>query len=93
MGWRFRRRIKIAPGFRLNLSRSGASTSIGRSGATLNVGGKRGPRVTVGLPGSGLFYVKQLTTMSGDSRPGWRALSVVAVVALGCVIGALATHS
>jgi Protein of unknown function (DUF4236) len=32
MGFRFRRSFKIAPGFRLNLSKSGVSASVGRRG-------------------------------------------------------------
>lgn len=53
MGFRFRRRIKIAPG--INLSRSGISTSLGVRGASMTVG-KRGTTANVGIPGSGLSY-------------------------------------
>ncbi|WP_158667818.1 DUF4236 domain-containing protein, partial [Bradyrhizobium guangdongense] len=38
MDLRFRRSIKIAPGRHLNLSRSGASVSIGGRGAHFTVG-------------------------------------------------------
>ena len=38
MGLSFRRRIKIAPGLRLNLSRSGPSLSVGPRGAHVTVG-------------------------------------------------------
>jgi len=71
MGLRFRRSFRIVPGVRINLSRSGLSTSIGRPGATLNVGGKRGPRVTVGIPGTGLSYSEQLRsrTTQGFQAP------------------------
>jgi hypothetical protein len=55
MGFRFRKSVKILPGVRLNLSKSGLSTSIGGPGATVNLGGK-GTRHTVGLPGSGLSF-------------------------------------
>lgn len=55
MGWRFRRSVKVLPGVRLNVSKSGISTSIGGPGATLNIGPK-GTRQTVGLPGSGVSY-------------------------------------
>lgn len=34
MGWRFRKRIKIAPGVNINLSKSGISTTIGKRGAS-----------------------------------------------------------
>ena len=57
MGFRFQRRIRILPGLRLNLSKSGISTSIGVRGAHVTVG--RGQaRTTVGLPGTGLSYTE-----------------------------------
>ncbi len=55
MGFRFQRRIRLLPGVRINLSKSGVSTSIGGRGAWLTVG-RRGTRATVGLPGTGLSY-------------------------------------
>ena len=55
MAFRFWRRIKIAPGVTLNLSKSGGSLSFGARGAKFTVG-SRGKRATVGLPGTGLFY-------------------------------------
>jgi hypothetical protein len=66
MGFRFRRSLKLMPGVRLNISRSGFSTSLGGKGATLNIG-KRGTRGTVGLPGSGLSYS---TLFNSSSRKG-----------------------
>ena len=65
MGFRFSRRIRIAPGIRLNLSKSGVSTSIGGRGAWLTFG--RRPRATISLPGTGLSYSQ---TLGGPpSRP------------------------
>lgn len=66
MGFRFWRRIKIAPGVTLNLSKSGGSLSFGPRGAKFTVGGK-GKRVTVGLPGTGLYYTTKLPE-GGSSR-------------------------
>lgn len=56
MGYfRFRKTIGILPGVRVNLSKTGVSTSVGGHGATVNVGhGKR--TVTLGIPGTGLSY-------------------------------------
>jgi hypothetical protein len=45
-------RVRIVPGLRLNLSKSGASVSIGHRGAWYTVGPK-GRRVTASLPGTG----------------------------------------
>ncbi len=70
MGFRFWRRIRIAPGVTLNLSRSGGSLSLGPRGAKFTLG-PRGKRVTVGLPGTGLFY----TTTFSSGRPGSRGRS------------------
>jgi len=66
MGWRFSRRIRILPGIRVNLSRSGVSTSVGGRGFWFTTGNGR-RRTTVGLPGSGLSYTT-VRTQHGD-RP------------------------
>jgi hypothetical protein len=55
VGFRFRKSLRIAPGIRLNLSRSGPSLSLGGRGFHYNVGAK-GTRVTVGIPGTGLSW-------------------------------------
>jgi tetratricopeptide (TPR) repeat protein len=55
MSFRFWRRIRIAPGVTLNLSKSTASLSFGPRGAKYTVS-PRGNRSTVGMPGTGLFY-------------------------------------
>lgn len=57
MGFRYRKTIKIMPGVKLNLSKSGVSTSLGRRGATVNIGHGR-VKSTVGLPGTGMSYSK-----------------------------------
>lgn len=60
MGLRFRKGIRLAPGIRLNLSKSGLSSlSIGGRGLTYNIG-KKGTRATGSLPGSGLAYSKYM---------------------------------
>ena len=64
MGFRFQRRIKIAPGIRLNFSKSGVSTSIGGKGLTYNSRGI----VTTGIPGTGLSYRHQLNN-NGPKPP------------------------
>ena len=56
-GLRVRKIFKLAPGVRLNLSKSGGSFSFGSKGFTINLGPK-GTRGTVGLPGSGISYSK-----------------------------------
>jgi len=66
MSFRFWRRVRIAPGVTLNLSKRGASISAGPQGAKLTAG-TSGARATAGIPGSGLFYTKKL---GGSRRRG-----------------------
>lgn len=54
MAWGFRKRIKILPGVRLNISKSGISTTIGPRGANVNIG-SRGTYMNLGIPGTGLY--------------------------------------
>lgn len=60
---RFRKRIKLIPGVRLNLSKSGVSLSAGVRGASVTFG-KRGNYLNVGIPGTGLYDRKRI----GSSR-------------------------
>ena len=81
MGWRYHRRLAILPGLCVNLSRSGASVSVGHRGSWVTLGhGQR--RVTVGLPGSGLSYTetRPLEPVHGGHQLAF-VLVVVAIVA------------
>ncbi|WP_368623420.1 DUF4236 domain-containing protein [Paraburkholderia sp. BR13444] len=64
MGWSFRKSIKVAPGIRINLSKSGVSTSIGGRGLTYNTRG----RVTASIPGTGIRFTHNLRG-ARTSRP------------------------
>jgi len=64
MSFRFWRRVRIAPGVTLNLSKSGGSLSFGVRGAHFTVG-PHGKRVTAGIPGTGLFYT---STLPGNAK-------------------------
>jgi hypothetical protein len=50
MEFRFRKRLRLFPGAWINLSKSGASLSVGGHGLTANIG-KGGIQETMGLPG------------------------------------------
>jgi hypothetical protein len=81
MGLRFRRRISILPGLRLNLSRSGVSTSFGRRGLWVTYG-KRGRRTTISAPGTGLSYSvvsRAPTAARGRSGAAWWLWLVLAL--------------
>ena len=61
MGWRFRKRINIAPGVNLNLSKSGISTTIGKKGASVNIG-KNGTYLNTSIPGTGLYSRQKISS-------------------------------
>lgn len=66
MGFRYRKSIKVMPGVKLNLSKSGISTTVGKRGASVNVGHGR-VRSNVGIPGSGLSYSTSTSTRSRNN--------------------------
>jgi hypothetical protein len=74
-GLRFRKSWSILPGVKINLSKTGVSTSVGGKGATVNVG-TRSRTITLGIPGTGLSY---RVPLSGTIV----VLGVLAVVVLG----------
>lgn len=59
MSFRFRRTIRIFPGIRVNLSKSGVSLSIGIPGCTFNIS-RHGIKRTFGIPGTGFSWSKKL---------------------------------
>lgn len=73
-GLRIRKYLKLFPGVKLNFSKSGVSTSIGKKGATVNLSSK-GTRATVGLPGSGISYSKY-----NKGGKGYYAILIAAVL-------------
>lgn len=66
MAWSFRKKIKIAPGVSINLSKSGVSTSVGPKGAKVNVGPK-GTSVYTSIPGTGIYYRGKVSEGTGPS--------------------------
>jgi Protein of unknown function (DUF4236) len=79
-GLRFRKSIGILPGVKLNVSKTGVSTSLGGHGATVNVG-TRSRTATVGIPGTGLSYRVPLS-----SSIIWLIAIAAAVVALAWLV-------
>lgn len=66
MALRFRRRIRLAPGLRLNLSKSGLSLSAGPRGLSTTFG-MRGTYLNTGLPGTGLYSRSRIGGGSSSS--------------------------
>jgi hypothetical protein len=81
--FRFRKVIPLGKLFRINVSKTGTSFSVGRPGATVNV---RKDRVdgTVGIPGSGLSYKERL------SNRGCASVLVFAFVLAASLAGVVA---
>ncbi|WP_454783301.1 DUF4236 domain-containing protein [Legionella sp. WA2022007384] len=59
MALRFRRRITLLPGVRLNIGKKGGSLSLGPRGTSINIG-KKGLFANIGLPGTGLSIRNRL---------------------------------
>jgi hypothetical protein len=93
MGFRFRRTFRLLPGLRLNVSKSGVSTSIGTRGAWLTFG-RKGTRTTVGLPGTGISYThttpahehQDLGAPPARASRGW-LIALLVVLATAAVVG------
>ena len=67
MGLRFRKSVSLFPGVRLNFSKSGMSVSSGVPGFRKTINTKGQVTTTVGIPGTGLYYVDTKKTGSNQS--------------------------
>lgn len=63
MGLNFRKRIRVIPGFYLNLSKSGMSATVGMKGFNVNIG-QKGSYLNTGIPGTGIYSRTRL-----DNKP------------------------
>ncbi len=70
MPFRFQKRVKVAPGLRLNISKRGVSTTFGKRGVSVTLG-RRGLYGNVGLPGSGLSYRTRLDKTPSKRTNTW----------------------
>ncbi len=88
MGFRFQKRISILPGVRINLSKSGVSTSLGPRGADVNIG-KDGVTANAGIPGTGLSYRQKVGGASAGAGATTKKAGKGGVLAVLLVIGGL----
>lgn len=65
MAWSYRKRITIAPGVRLNISKGGVSTTFGVRGASITTG-KNGTYLNTGIPRTGIYNRHKIS----GPRPG-----------------------
>jgi len=68
MAWAFRRRIKVIPGFYINLSKSGLTASAGVRGASLTLRAD-GVYQNLGLPGTGIYSRQKVGNYGGGASP------------------------
>lgn len=77
MAFKFRKRIKIAPGITFNLGKKGVSATVGGKGASVNVG-KNGTYLNTSIPGTGLSNRQRLdqpnkqNVQQEDDKFDWR---------------------
>ena len=69
MGWRWRKVINFGGGFRANMSRSGVGWSWGIPGLRIGKGSDGSTWVSVGIPGTGLYFTKRLTGRTSQMLP------------------------
>jgi hypothetical protein len=81
-------RVRVAPGLRVNLSKTGVSLSVGRKGAWYT-SGRRGQRVTAGWPGTGLFWMQQLPPSPVPRARHRVALAIMALFGISMLVWAM----
>lgn len=74
---RFRRRVKVFPGFYLNFSNSAVSSTLGVKGASINFS-KKGTYLNTGIPGTGLYNRQKIG--GGQNHSGIDMIENVPVV-------------
>lgn len=66
MALRFSKRIKIAPGIKLNIGKRGVSATVGPKGASINFG-QNGTHLNSSLPGTGISMRQRIAGGTGNS--------------------------
>lgn len=89
MGLRFHKTLKLLPGIRLNLSKTGASLSVGGKGLTCNIG-KKGTKTTIGMPGTGVSYSSYLPYRNTEKSANRNRSAIVIWVVITVLAAALA---
>ena len=69
MGFRMRKSFKVAPGVRINVSKSGVGASVGTRGARYSVHSSGRRTTSVGIPGTGVGWTSTTTGQSRSTSP------------------------
>ena len=92
MRFRFRRSVRLLPGVRLNICKTGTSVSVGGRGATVNIS-KRGVYGTAGIPGTGFSVRERLDTeassANANASPAKRSKLRPWMIAVAVVVGSI----
>lgn len=98
MAFRFRKRIKVAPGVHLNIGKNGVSTSIGTRGASITMGSK-GTYINTSIPGTGVYNRQKIggsastyhtNNLSNSNKSGCSAFSMLFVLSIIFSVTAIA---
>ena len=81
MAFRFRKRIKIAPGLYANISKSGVTFSAGVRGASVTIGGKGGTYLNAGIPGSGIYTRQKIGDGFNTQEVGIEEINIETIIA------------
>lgn len=65
MAFSFRKTLKVMPGVKLNISKSGLSITLGGRGKSINLG-KKGVYVNSSIPGTGLSYRRKISSKQNN---------------------------
>jgi tetratricopeptide (TPR) repeat protein len=63
----FRKSVRLLPGLKINLSKTGASLTVGPRGAHVTVGRGR-PKLSLDLPGTGIYFRRTLGTSETEKK-------------------------
>jgi hypothetical protein len=88
MGLRFRRSIKVLPGVRLNLSKSGLGISAGPRGFHVGMDARGKQYVSAGIPGTGISS-RHYASPAPAHRPATIGGLVVATVIVAAVVAVM----
>lgn len=79
MGFRYNKRIKVAPNTFMNIGKNGVSTTI-RSGGLSYTTGNKGTYVSTSIPGTGISYRQKIGSGGNGSPSIWVILAFVLVI-------------
>lgn len=88
MGLRFRKELRVIKLVRLNVSKSGVSTTIGVPGASINIG-RRGIFRNLGILGTGLFMRDRIGSLKSAKSVVYETLLMLVLMALVLCLGVI----